>query len=158
MTAVILIAGAGIMLLVSWRFDHERTKESLRLAKAQFLGIALQIGAILALVGLVLAVIPEGYIRSLLGGSSVALSTLFGAAIGTVTILPAFVAFPLAASLIERGAHVVSVAAFITTLTMVGFATLPIEIRYFGKRFALLRNGASFFAALLIALGMVILL
>ena len=128
------------------------------MAKRQLLGTVGQIGAILALVGWVLAMIPESYIRAVMGGSSAFLSTVYGAVIGTVTILPAFVAFPLAASLIERGAHVIAVAAFVTTLTMVGFATFPIEVRHFGMRFALLRNAASFVAALLIALGMVILL
>ncbi len=158
MTAIILVAVAVGLLLWSWLRDREKTVKSIHMAKGQFLGTAGQIGSILALIGLVLALIPEDYIRALLGGSSEALSTIFGAVIGTVTILPAFVAFPLAASLVDRGAHIIAVAAFITTLTMVGFATLPIEIRYFGKRFALLRNVSSFVAALIIAFGMVILL
>ncbi len=158
MTTLLLIAGAAGLLLWSYLRDREKTAQSIRLAKKQFLGTAGQIGAILALIGLVLALVPEEYIRALLGGGSAITSTMYGAAIGTVTILPAFVAFPLAASLVERGAHLVAVAAFITTLTMVGFATFPIEVSYFGRRFALLRNGASFIAAILIAFGMVILL
>ena len=153
MTTVILVVGAAGVLLWSWKRDRQKTRQSLDIAKTHLVGIGPTIAAILALIGLVLAVIPQHYIQSLLGGASTFLSTVSAAVIGTVTILPAFVAFPLSASLVERGAHVVAVAAFITTLTMVGFATLPIEIKYFGKRFALLRNGASFVAALVIALG-----
>ncbi|MFO8059198.1 MAG: permease [Bacillota bacterium] len=158
MSTVLLILGTIVALIWSHLRDRDRTARSIRIAGGLFVQTATQIAAILALVGLALALIPEEYIRELLGGSDAVLSTLFGAAIGTVTILPAFVAFPLAASLMERGAHLVAVAAFVTTLTMVGFATLPIEIRHFGRRFALLRNAFSFGAALLIALGMVVLL
>lgn len=158
MTTVILIAAAVGVLLWSWHRDRRKTRESVLIAKTQLLSIGPKIAAILALIGLVLAVIPQQYIQALLGGASTFLSTVYAAVIGTITILPAFVAFPLSASLVERGAHVVAVAAFITTLTMVGFATLPIEIEYFGKRFALLRNGTSFLAALFIAVGMGMLL
>ncbi|MDI6799402.1 MAG: hypothetical protein QMD53_01750 [Actinomycetota bacterium] len=45
-------------------------------------------------------------------------------------------------------------AALITTLTMVGFATIPIETSHFGKRFTILRNLMSFAAAMIIALMM----
>ncbi len=158
MNTVLLIVGALAVLVWSYLRDREKTARSLRIARRLFLQTAGQIGAILALVALLLALIPEEYIRALLGGPNASLSTLYGATIGTITILPAFVAFPLASSLVERGAHVIAVAAFITTLTMVGFATLPIEIAHFGKKFALLRNAFSFIAALLIALGMVVLL
>ncbi len=157
-TIVLLLAASACALAWSFFADRAKTIQSISMAKQLFLQTAGQIGAILALIGLVLAVIPEEYIRTLLGGSSSALSTLYGAVIGTVTILPAFVAFPLAASLIDRGAHLVAVAAFVTTLTMVGFATLPLEIEHFGRRFAFIRNALSFLAALLIALGMVIIL
>lgn len=157
--SMILLITASISAL-AWSFyaDRAKTVRSISMAKRLFLQTAGQIGAILALIGLVLALIPEEYIRTLLGGSSSVVSTLYGALIGTVTILPAFVAFPLAASLIDRGAHLVAVAAFVTTLTMVGFATLPLEIEHFGRRFALVRNALSFMAALLIAVGMVIIL
>ena len=158
MTTVILVVAAIGLLLWSRSRDRGKTRESLDIAKRHLLGIGPTIAAILALIGLVLALIPQQYIQSLLGGTNTFLSTVSAAAIGTITILPAFVAFPLSASLVERGAHLVAVAAFITTLTMVGFATLPIEIRYFGRRFAFLRNGASFVAAMVIALGMGVLL
>lgn len=128
------------------------------MARGRFFQTATQIIGILALIGLFLALVPEDVIKSVLGGNSSFLSTLYGAIVGTVTIIPAFVAFPLAASLVKGGAYLVSIAAFITTLTMVGFATMPIEIEHFGKKFTYLRNFISFIIAILIALGMGVLL
>lgn len=52
------------------------------------------------------------------------------------------------------GAPPASLAAFVTTLTMVGTVTAPIEISYFGKRFTLLRQSLSFITAILIGLLM----
>ena len=68
--------------------------------------------------------------------------------------IPSLLSFPLAASLLDKGAQVASVAVFITTLTMIGIVTLPLEIKIMGKKFALLRNGISFIMAILIALVM----
>ena len=153
-----LIFAAVSALLWSFYKDKDKTKRSLKIAKGQFLNIAVDIVSILALIGLFFAVVPNGLIKSFMGGGSYLTSTFFGALFGTVTIIPAFVAFPLSASLVDSGAYLVAVAAFITTLTMVGFATAPIEIKHFGKKFTLIRNVASFLVAILIAVGMVILL
>jgi len=60
------------------------------------------------------------------------------------------VAFPLAALLLKSGVGYAVVAVFITTLMMVGVLTLPLEIRFFGRRVALLRNGLSFIGALIV--------
>ena len=46
----------------------------------------------------------------------------------------------LAGSLVQKGAHLIAVAAFLTTLTMVGLVTMPIEIEHFDKKFAIIRN------------------
>jgi uncharacterized membrane protein YraQ (UPF0718 family) len=154
---ILLIAAAVGALAVSYRRDSQRTWEGLKVARSRFGSIAGDILAVLALVSLFLTVVPPSVISSLLGSENVALSGLAGATIGTVTIMPAFVAFPLSASLIAKGAHLVAVAAFITTLTMVGFATAPIEREYFGMRFTVVRNIVSFLAALDIAGGMVVL-
>ncbi|MDG6221178.1 MAG: permease [Candidatus Thermoplasmatota archaeon] len=156
-TISLLLVTAGI-LVFSFMKDRKKTKTGLVLAKGMFINMAPELFGILALIGLFLAMVPPDTIQSLLGGSSPLLSTIYGAGIGTVAIIPAFVAFPLSASLVDMGAHLVAVAAFITTLTMVGFLTAPIEIEHFGKRFTLVRNVLSFTVAILIAVGVGVLL
>ncbi|AKI97345.1 permease [Kosmotoga pacifica] len=158
MTTVILAIGAGAFLLWSLLKSVEKTKKSLKIARNLFAKTFLQIIGVMALIGLVLAAIPPELIKKLLGGSNEVLSTIYGAIIGTVTIIPGFIAFPLSKSLYESGAHLIAIAAFITTLTMVGFATIPIEVRHFGKKFTFYRNVLSFVFAIGIALGMGVLL
>jgi uncharacterized membrane protein YraQ (UPF0718 family) len=108
--------------------------------------------SIILLIGLLLTFIPKELITKIIGDKSGVSGTFAAALLGTVLHIPAIVAFPLAASLIEGGASISSVAAFITTLTMMGFVTLPLEIKEMGKKFALLRNGFSFLIAIIIAL------
>ena len=74
--------------------------------------------------------------------------------VGSVTLIPAFVAFPLAGSLLKAGASVTAVACFITTLMMVGIITATMEIKFFGRAFTVSRNILSFDFAIIIGLLM----
>ena len=48
--------------------------------------------------------------------------------------------------------------AFVSTLMMVGIVTMPVEIKYFGKRLTLLRNVFAFMFSFLVAaaIGLVV--
>ncbi|MCK5736981.1 MAG: hypothetical protein KAH21_10905 [Spirochaetaceae bacterium] len=157
-TVLIMIIIAAGFLLFSVLKSREKTKESVKIVKGLFANTFIDVIGIMAIVGLLLALLPPELIKSLLGGDSVTLSTVYGALIGTITIMPAFIAFPLSKALYLSGAYLVAIAAFLTTLTMVGVATLPIEIKHFGKKFTITRNVISFFMALGIAFGMGLLL
>lgn len=158
MSTIILLIVTAIFFIWSLIKDKEKSIESLRLAKKLFQSTFIEVFALMALVALFLSWIPDSVIKNLLGNSNEILSVLFGAGIGTITIIPAFVAFPLAGSLLKSGANLIAIAAFLSTLTMVGFATMPIEIRYFGKKFTFVRNAVSIVAAVFIALGMGVIL
>lgn len=158
MSTILLIVVALGAMLISTLKDKKKSKEVLKLSFKLFKSTFSEVFFLMALVALFLAWIPQSVIKTLLGNSNEFLSIVFGASIGTITIIPAFVAFPLAGSLLKSGSNLVAVAAFLTTLTMVGFATMPIEIKYFGKKFTFIRNGISIIAAVLIALGMGVIL
>ena len=73
-------------------------------------------------------------------------------------MIPSLIAFPLAGLLIDAGAAYTPIAAFITTLTMVGFVSLPLEIKVMGKRLTVQRNLLALISAMLIALAMGVML
>jgi uncharacterized membrane protein YraQ (UPF0718 family) len=113
-----------------------------------------EIIGILFLIGIILTFIPPETIKHYLGQSNVIMSTIISAFVGSITLIPAFVAFPLVGSLVNAGASIVPIVSFLTTLTMVGFVTFPLERREFGIKFALVRNSLSFILAIIIALLM----
>lgn len=151
---VILWVVTVLFFILSLVKDSKKTFASTKMARNMMKNMIGEIIGILFLIGLILTFIPPQTIKSFMGSSNVVLTTIFSALIGTITLIPAFVAFPLAGSLVNSGASIVPVVAFLTTLTMVGFVTYPLEKREFGARFAISRNLLSFIAAIIIALVM----
>ncbi len=136
-----------LLLVLSFRKDRKKTRQALVKAWKSFENILPQFLAILVLIGLMLAVLDKELITRLLGAESGALGMAIAAVIGSVTLIPGFIAFPLAASLLSSGAGYGQTAMFLTTLMMVGIVTLPLEGTFFGKRLALMRNVLAFFYA-----------
>lgn len=147
MAAKILYGTALVWLLVSFVKDREKTKLALKKAWRSFENILPSVLAVLLFIGWILTVLDAQTISLFLGTDSGILGMVIAAAVGCITLIPGFVAFPLAASLLEAGAGYAQIAVFISTLMMVGVATLPLEIRYFGRRTAIKRNVLSLFFA-----------
>lgn len=143
-----------IWFIVSMIKDRQKTVNAIKMSSGMMRHLASEIIAILFLIGLVLTFIPPEIIKQYVGESNTILSTIIFAFIGCITLIPAFVAFPLAGSLVNAGASIVPVVAFLTTLTMVGIVTFPLEKKEFGAKFTITRNSLSFIFAITIALLM----
>lgn len=138
-------------LIFAFIKDRAKTKRSLILAVKSFFRIIPTILIIIILIGLLLGFVPSSEISKIVGEQSGVGGVILVALFGAILHIPALISFPLAASLLESGASIAAVAAFITTLTMIGTVTLPLEIKELGKKIALLRNGISFIIAIIIA-------
>jgi uncharacterized membrane protein YraQ (UPF0718 family) len=150
----ILYALAIVGLAVSFFKDRQKTKAALIKAWKAFENILPQILVIFLIIGFALAIFPAETIRKLLGAESGFLGILVAALIGSVMLMPGFVAFPLAAALLRSGAGYMQLAAFVSTLMMVGIVTIPIERKTFGLRATLTRNIAAFVFSLVVAVVM----
>lgn len=62
--------------------------------------------------------------------------------------------------LLQGGAGYMQIGAFVSSLMMVGIVTIPVEIKYFGRKLTLLRNGLAFTFSFVVAgfIGWVVLL
>lgn len=136
----VLYGTAFVWLLISFFKDRAKTKLALKKAWKSFENILPFILGVLLLIGMILSVLDAKTISRLLGAESGLLGMIIAAVVGCITLIPGFVAFPLAASLLKAGAGYAQIAMFISTLMMVGIATLPIEIKYFGRHTAVKRN------------------
>ena len=108
--------------------------------------------AMIVAIGLIIALLSPETISRIIGGSSGWWGVLLAAILGSVTLMPAFVAFPMAAVLLQNGAGYMQLAAFVSTLTMVGLITFPMEVRFFGRKMTIWRNALAFVFAFLVAL------
>ena len=103
---------------------------------------------ILLLMGTALAWLDGETVGRLIGAESGWMGLAITAVIGSITLIPAFVAYPMAGELLKAGAGYAQITMFITTLMMVGLVTLPLEKTLLGKA-AYLRNVLGFFYALI---------
>lgn len=152
MFTYLLYGAAGVLLFLSWRKDRSKTKMSLKKAWKSFENILPQFLAIILMVGMLLAALNPDLIASLIGGQSGWAGMLLAAVIGSITLIPGFVAFPLASALLQGGAGFMQIAVFISTLMMVGIVTMPVEIATFGKKATFVRNGLAFGFSFVVAM------
>lgn len=147
-----------VFLIISYCKDKKKTKKALKIAVKSLSNILPTFAGVLALVGLVLTLISPEIISKFIGSGTGFIGMITTAIIGSVTLIPGFVAFPLASSLLDKGAGIMQLAVFISTLMMVGIVTLPLENDYFGKKVTILRNLLSFIYSFIVAIiiGMVI--
>ncbi len=151
MFTYILYGLASVSLAISFFKDRKKTKMALKKAWMSFEKILPQFLSILIIIGLALAILSPDTITNILGTSSGIWGVIGAATIGSITLIPGFVAFPLAAALLNNGAGYMQIAAFVSTLMMVGIVTLPLEIKTFGKRATIIRNILAFIFSLVVA-------
>lgn len=106
---------------------------------------------VILLVGILMSVINPELISKIIGADSGWFGVLLASVVGSITLIPGFVAFPTAALLLKGGAGYMQIGAFISTLMMVGIITIPVEIKYFGKKITYLRNLLAFIFSFIVA-------
>ncbi|MFR1478965.1 MAG: permease [Hydrogeniiclostridium mannosilyticum] len=129
-----LYAVTAFLLGVSFLKDRRKTLLSLKRAWKLFVHVLPQFLAILLLVDLLLAAVTPAAIQRVIGAESGFTGMLVAALLGAITLVPVLVAFPVVAELLHNGAGMTQIAVFISTLNMVGFVTLPLEMKYLEKR------------------------
>lgn len=158
MLNAILYLVAVVLLLVSYVRDKKKTITALKKAWKAFENLLPQFLVILLIIGFLLAVVSPAKINLLLGQKTGWVGMVMAAFIGSVTLIPGFVAFPLTAVLYENGGGLMQLAVFVSTLMGVGIVTLPVEIGTFGLRVSLARNVLNLVLAFVVALLMGVML
>lgn len=147
-----LFYGVTVLLLaISFFKDKKKTKMALKKGWKAFENILPQFLVVILLVGVLLAVLNTEVISKIIGSGSGWLGVILAAVIGAITLIPGFVAFPTAAMLLQSGAGYMQIGAFVSALMMVGIVTMPIEIKYFGKKLTILRNVLAFIFSFIVA-------
>lgn len=143
-----------ILTLVSFIFDRNKTLKGIKKGIKQFTKILPTLLSVIIVISVVLFFLSDDFFIEYLGKDA-GLEAYFSAAlIGSVSLIPGFISYPLANILLKSGVSLSVIAVFITTLKMVGIMTIPIEAKYFGLRTALLRNILSFVGALTVGIIM----
>ena len=143
----------GLALLISLIIDRKKTLSAIKISYRKFIQIIPSFLMMLVPVSIVLYLVPDELISNYLGNSDKFIGVILASFLGSITLMPGFVAFPLCGILLKTGVSYMVLSAFTTTLMMVGILTYPIEKEYFGVKVTIIRNSISFFMALIVAIS-----
>jgi len=146
-----LYAITGLAIVISLVASRGETLKALKISYRRFINILPAFLIMLILVSVVLFLLPDYVISNYLGIENKFTGVLLASLLGSITLMPGFIAFPLAGILLEKGVAYMVLSAFTTTLMMVGILTYPIEKQYFGVKVTIMRNAISLLIALIIA-------
>ncbi len=143
----------AVLSLVLFIIDREKTLRGLKLGLKKIRKNSPVFLNMIILVALSLYFISDELILKYLGEGSGAVGIGLASLFGSITFMPGFVAFPLAGILLEKGVSYTVIAAFSTTLMMVGILTYPVEREFFGKKITIIRNTFSLIIALIVSVA-----
>jgi len=152
MDFIILLCVTGIFLLISFYKSKKKTMKALKMAAKRFSKIAPPILLMVLLVSITFYFFSEEMISKYLGSDNRWAAMLSAGGLGSIFLMPGFIAFPLGGVLKGSGVPMMVIAAFTTTLMMVGLVTIPVEKQYFGTKVAIIRNLIALVIAIIVAL------
>ncbi len=137
-----------ILTIISFLFNSKKTIKGIKKGLMMFVKILPTLLSVIILVSVVLYFTSNEFLIKYLGKDAGIGAYAFAAVIGAVSIIPGFIAYPLAGILVKTGVSYAVISVFITTLKMVGILTIPLEAKFFGYRISILRNSLAFLGAI----------
>jgi len=153
MSNIVLYSITVFLLIISFLKSKEKTKKALKKAWKAFENIMPQFLGIIIMIGIILSIVDTDFISQIIGKESGWLGVVLGSLVGAITLIPGFIAFPTADMLLDSGAGLMQIGAFVSSLMMVGVVTIPVEIQYFGKKVAILRNVFAYLFSFIVAIA-----
>ncbi len=145
-----LLIATALLVIISFIVNRKKTIKGVRKGLKQFLKILPTLLSVIIVISIVLYFVSNEFLMEYLGDKAGWEAYFFAAVIGSVSILPGFIAYPLSGILVHSGISLSVIAVFITTLKMVGILTIPIEKKYFGLKVAIVRNTLSLIGAIIV--------
>ncbi len=142
----------SVSMIISIITDWKKTIKAVKISLNKMFKIMPNFLQMLIMIAIILYFVPDEVIVKYLGKSAGGVGTVLGLSFGTITMMPGFIAFPLGGILLDKGVSYMNIAAFTTTLMVVGFVTFPVEKEYFGVKITVLRNVIGFFIAVIVTL------
>ncbi|MBD3272356.1 MAG: hypothetical protein GF384_07450 [Elusimicrobia bacterium] len=141
----------GLVLVLSMMTNRKKTFLGIKIAAQRLIFILPAFLIMLIVISFIVFLIPDEMIVHYLGADNLFQAVIYAVIIGSITLMPGFITFPLCGILLDKGVSYIVLSAFTTTLMMVGVLTYPIEKEYFGVKVTIVRNIISLCIALIVA-------
>ncbi len=145
-----IVIAAIVITIISFLIDKKKTVEGIRKGIMMFLKILPVLMSVMILVSVILYFVSGETLMKYLGREAGIGAYIFAAVIGAISIIPSFIAYPMAGVLVKTGVSYGVISVFINALKMVGVLTIPIEAKFLGYKISILRNLLAFIGALIV--------
>ncbi|MEA2015837.1 MAG: permease [Actinomycetota bacterium] len=144
---VALIAAAAILLILP-----ERSGAVLNTTKNYFIRLITILPAVMIIIGLFSVWIPRSTIIKYMGKTSGVKGILISLALGMLPTGPLYIAFPMAAALLKKGAKVSNIIIFISAWACIKLPQEFVEIQFMGINFTMLRLSLTIFFVIIMGI------
>ena len=146
-----ILASLAAATVLFWAIRPDKALAVLFVSKDYLLEMLCILPPVLILCGLFDAWVPKRTVERLMGEASGIKGTSIAFVLGTVAMGPLYAAFPIGKSLLDKGASLYNVAAFLCVWAAIKIPMVLFEIKFLGAEFALLRLALTVPAILFIA-------
>ncbi len=146
--------GVALVFIALFVWAPELATRSSRVTWEYLLEMVFILPPVFILMGLMEVWLPKDNIKKWLGNDSGIRGGFLSLALGTLPTGPLYVAFPLAASLLNKGASITNVVIFLGAWAALKIPQLMVEVKFLGLSFALVRFVLTTFALVFMGLFM----
>jgi len=149
----VIINGAIILSwLVLFLKNKKKGIEAIHVGIQTIVEMLPMILIIIGIMGIATSFVSPEKVSESLGDRSGLRGFLVISIISSFLQIPGVIAFPIASTLWESGAAVSVVAVFASASTMASILTLPIEMKYLGKKLPIIRIVLTYFVCVAVGL------
>lgn len=141
-----------VLVLLSLFSDRAKTIKGIKTGLKKFVKVLPVFVIMMILVALLQGFISDDLIAQYLGKSSGIAGMITALVLGSVTLMPGFIVFPLSGVLLSKGAFYMIIAMFTNATMLVGVLTFPVEKRYLGLKVSVIRNVIALIISLITGL------
>ncbi len=142
-----IVVGIWIFLLVK---NRSKGWKMLRVGWQTIFDMLPLILIIISALGVFSSFVGKDEISKYLGAQSGSKGFFFISIVSSFMQIPGIIAFPIAAMLLQSGATIAVVAVFACASTMSSIITLPIEMKYLGRKLPFLRIGLTYIVCVIV--------
>lgn len=155
-----LIVGVALLILtvtlyfLYLRKDKDKLKKAIQKSSKNLIQNSIRIFTIFVIIGILQNFLSKESIGNFLLKFSGLKGILTGELVGSIMMGPVATGYPIGSYLLENGGTIALVTSFLASWVMIGIISISLEIKNFGKKFAIARNLSAFISIIIIALIM----
>ncbi|MBC7320671.1 hypothetical protein H5T89_08490 [bacterium] len=155
---IIILALTVGLYIIYLRKDKTKLKKAVQRGVKNLIQNSIRIFAIFVIIGILQNFLSKESVGNFLLKFSGIKGIFTGTIVGAIMMGPVATGYPISKYLLENMAPISLVTSFLASWVMIGFISISLEVKNFGKRFTVVRNLFAFISVIIIALIMEVLL